>query len=58
MELLASFHRDTEAAIKQLTGDVQTLTGQVSLLTGHMNTIAQLVIGHEQRIQSLESGKQ
>ena len=50
VELLATFHRDTEAAI-------QKLTDQVGQLTGHMNTIAQLVIGHEQRIQNLESGK-
>ncbi len=43
VELLASFHRDTEAALKKLADAVAP--------------IVQLVLLHEQRIKDLESGR-
>lgn len=43
VELLASFHRDTEAALKKLADSV--------------TPIVQLLMLHEQRIKDLETGR-
>ena len=60
VELLGSFHRDTEEAMRKLdeklTENMSAVASQVGQLATHMNTIAQFVIGHEQRMQKLESG--
>ncbi len=63
VELLTTFHRDTEAAMQKLdeklTGQIAKLdekfTAQMTILTEHMNTIARLILKHEQRIEDLES---
>ncbi len=54
VELLGSFQRDTDAKIDKLIDQVGKLTGHMDSIAGHMNTIALLVLGHEQRIQSIE----
>lgn len=55
VELLASFHRDTEAAMQKLD---EKLTAQIGILAGHMTTLAQTMPAHERRIQGLETGQQ
>ena len=63
LELLSSFHRDTEAAMQKLDEKLsaqiakvdEKFTAQMTILTGHMNTMAHLLLKHEQRVQDLES---
>ena len=63
VELLIGFHRNTEAAMQRLDEKLsaqiakvdEKFAGHMDLLTEHMNTIARLILKHEQRIEDLES---
>ena len=65
VELLSGFHRDTEAAMQRLDEKLsaqiakvdEKFTGQMDILTEHMNTMARLILKHEQRIEDLESNQ-
>ena len=48
MELLATFHRDSEARMNRLVSAVETLTA-------HMQTLTTIALDHDRRIQKLES---
>ena len=55
VELLASFHRDNEAAMRKLD---EKLSEKIDKLTDNIDRIAQLVLAHEHRIKDIETGRQ
>ena len=55
VELLASFHRDNEAAMRKLD---EKLSEKIDKLTDNIDRIAQLVLAHEHRIKDIETGQQ
>ena len=58
VELLASFHRDTETAMRETNAAMHDLdaklTAKIAENAGNMAQISQLVLFHEQRLNDLK----
>ena len=61
VELLASFHRDTEAAMQKLdeklTEKIDALTEKIATNADNIAQISQLVLIHDRHIKEIESGQ-
>ena len=59
VELLGSFHHDTDAAIQKLTENMEALdrklTAQIAENADNISLISRLVLIHDKRLKDLES---